>query len=195
MLHWASSICLVENAFMVWDCRQPSGAKVQEILPACLHLVSLRHLCRYPVSLMPCMLHAVQEALPEDPPWWEVFSVDLADMCMVCREIFKLYHLEKAVYVNFSKRMGIMAPNNASPAPAQMTPAISAGQSGGDAAEPASQGPSPMDDADAKVTTRSSCQRLACHEPLSLGSNILLSPHEALSKKPSFRMLELPCKI
>ena len=96
--------------------------------------------------------------------------------------------------MNFSKRMGIMAPNNASPAPAQMTPAISAGQSGGDAAEPASQGPSPMDDADAKVTTRSSCQRLACHKSLSLGLNMLLSLHEALSEKASFQILEFPFK-
>lgn len=94
----------------------------------------------------------VQEALPEDPPWWQVFSVDLADMCMVCREIFKLYHMEKAVYVNLGRKPGAMPDSNASPAPAQLTPAISAGHSGGDPAAPGSQGPSPGAATDAKVS-------------------------------------------
>ena len=98
-----------------------------------------------------CRTLLVQEALPEDPPWWEVFSVDLADMCMVCREIFKLYHMEKAVYVNLGKKPGALPDTNASPAPAQLTPAISAGQSGGDAAEHGSQGPSPEIAPDGKV--------------------------------------------
>lgn len=93
----------------------------------------------------------MQEALPEDPPWWEVFSVDLADMCMVCREIFKLYHMEKAVYVHLGKKPSLLPDNNASPAPAQLTPAISAGQSGGDAAEHGSQGPSPEAATNSKV--------------------------------------------
>lgn len=94
----------------------------------------------------------VQEALPEGPPWWQVFSVDLADMCMVCREIFKLYHMEKAVYVNLGRKPGAVPDSNASPAPAQLTPAISAGHSGGDAAEPGSQGPSPETATDGKVS-------------------------------------------
>ena len=53
-------------------------------------------------GIMYTAARALQEALPEDPPWWEVFSVTFADICMICREIFKLFHLKKAAFVNFS---------------------------------------------------------------------------------------------
>ncbi len=93
----------------------------------------------------------LQVALPEDPPWWEVFSVELGDMCTVCREIFKLYRLKKAVYIHYAKKPGPTADSNASPAPAQHTPVISAGHSGGEPAEPGLKGPSPAALLDGKV--------------------------------------------
>ncbi|KAK9809039.1 hypothetical protein WJX72_008270 [[Myrmecia] bisecta] len=42
-------------------------------------------------------------ALPENPPWWEVYSVSKADMNEVCRSIVALYEMPKAAHTMLAK--------------------------------------------------------------------------------------------
>ena len=42
-------------------------------------------------------------AMPENPPWWTLFGVEMSDMDIVCREILRLYTLPKARYVSVNR--------------------------------------------------------------------------------------------
>ena len=39
-------------------------------------------------------------ALPNQPPWWELFDVRFEDICEVCCEMQALYARPKAQYIN-----------------------------------------------------------------------------------------------
>lgn len=42
----------------------------------------------------------LQVPLPEDPPWWELFKVNKAEMYTVARTVHALYQLPKMTYVS-----------------------------------------------------------------------------------------------
>jgi len=42
----------------------------------------------------------LQEPLPEDPPWWELFKVKKEDMYAVAREVQALFSMPKVAYIS-----------------------------------------------------------------------------------------------
>ena len=45
-------------------------------------------------------MHAAQMALPNSPPWWQLFGVRYEDICGVCCEMQALYARPKAQFIN-----------------------------------------------------------------------------------------------
>ena len=64
-----------------------------------------------------------QVALPEDPPWWELFEVTRAELAKVCRVMTALYQQPKAVYVPLQQLSAGLASPAASPLLANGAPA------------------------------------------------------------------------
>ena len=63
------------------------------------------------------MVPAWQVALPEEPPWWELFDVTQAELAKVCRVMTALYQQPKAEYVPLRQLAADLASPAASPLP------------------------------------------------------------------------------
>lgn len=50
--------------------------------------------------LLPTHVAWVQVGLPEQPPWWELFKVNKADMYTVACEVHALYQMPKMAYIS-----------------------------------------------------------------------------------------------
>jgi hypothetical protein len=42
----------------------------------------------------------LQEPLPEDPPWWELFKVEKKEMYVVAKEVQALFSMPKVEYIS-----------------------------------------------------------------------------------------------
>lgn len=62
----------------------------------------------------------MQVALPDNPPWWELFSVKEADLHAVCREMVALYKRPRPTYIEVRRQ----AQPAAAPAPSQQPPSL-----------------------------------------------------------------------
>jgi hypothetical protein len=91
--------------------------------------------CSCPVAhcICPCPpgapFPALQVALPEDPPWWELFNVQPSLMFEVCREMHQLYARPQAQYIPVYRSMlASKPPTPASPSGHQRLPEGSTGE-------------------------------------------------------------------
>ena len=46
------------------------------------------------------MFNALQEPLPEEPAWWELFKVEKQDMYAVARQVHALFSMPKVQYIS-----------------------------------------------------------------------------------------------